>query len=399
MMRKSMNAIRHSLLSYLQIPGYIRQEFLHESKRKNDVSLHIICVVIFVIEFYNLARVLLWSKSGLGTQNNRIYFSMYCTLILLGVLWLLLRRPLRQASVRCQCAVQYTVSGLILLWHLGLNSYDLIRDPAAGVTVLTTALLALALLIQMPPWYSIVQYVISYLLFQLIMAPLLDGGSRLNLTITFVVALTVSLAQAHHTSVTLKQQKQIIEINAKLQALVHLDPLTGLLNKITVECRAEQLLLDLGQTARPSGLTLFLLDLDRFKTINDRYGHPCGDHVLVETAEAIRRAFPDPAGLGRIGGDEFAVLYDQPLTEEQAMFLGQEFMAELRSIQWQGQPIEVQCSIGVCICTLPQSSYQDLYTETDRMLYQAKKSGRGQCCVLKLKAPENREIEMAGAKE
>ena len=79
MMRKSMNAIRHNLLSYLQIPGYIRQEFLHESKRKNDVSLHIICVVIFVIEFYNLARVLLWSKSGLGTQNNRIYFP--CTVL------------------------------------------------------------------------------------------------------------------------------------------------------------------------------------------------------------------------------------------------------------------------------------------------------------------------------
>ena len=63
------------------------------------------------------------------------------------------------------------------------------------------------------------------------MAPLLDAGDRINLTITFVVALAVSLVHAHHLSVTLKQHKQIVEINQKLQELAHQDPLTGLLNK------------------------------------------------------------------------------------------------------------------------------------------------------------------------
>ena len=392
-MRKIQDIFKQKLLLPFQIPTYIRQEFLQESVRKNDFSLRIICGIIFVAELFNMARVVFWSKSGLGTRNNQIYFSMYCILILLGILWLVLRRPLRRASVGLQFAGQYAVTGLIFLWHMGLNIYDLYRDPAAGTTVLTTALLGLSLLIQAPPWCSVAQFAVNYLLFRIIMVPMLDMGDRLNLTITFVVALAVSLAHAYHTSVMLKQQKQIVEINAKLQMLVQLDPLTGLLNKTTVECWAEQALQNLGHVGKSAGLTLFLVDLDEFKGINDHFGHPCGDHVLVETAEAMRRTFPDAAGLGRIGGDEFAALYDRPLSEVHAMTLGQRLVERLEKIQWQEQPLETRCSVGVCICTQPQCTYQQLYTETDRMLYRAKESGRGRCCVRQLEPGEVRSLE------
>lgn len=395
MIRKNIDLFKNQFLFSLQIPDDIRREFLHESVRKNNFSLRIVCVIIFAVEIFNVVRVVFLSQSGLGTRNNRIYFSMYCILILLAVLWLVLRHLLQQASVRRQWAAQYAVTGLILLWHIGLNAYDLYRDPAAGTTVLTTALLGLAMLIQTPPGYSVALFGIGYLLFWAIMAPLMDAGSRVNLTITFVVALAVSLAHAHYSSIMLKQQKQIVEINAKLQKLVHLDPLTGLLNKTTVECRAEQLLHRLQHGGSRDGLTLFLLDLDAFKGINDRFGHPCGDYVLVQTAEAMRRAFPDAAGLGRTGGDEFAVLYDRALTEKQAMSLRQALAEHLAQIQWQGQPMAVQCSLGVCICTLPQLSYRQLYTETDRMLYQAKQTGKGQCCVRRL-APAEEENRSPG---
>lgn len=389
MMRRIQNFFQPGSRLRLQIPSYIRQEFLQESVRKNNFSLRIICVIIFAVELFNIARVVVWSQAGLGTRNNRIYFAMYCALILIAVLWLALRHPLQRTTAGFQWAVQYVVTGLIFLWHMGLNTYDLYRDPAAGTTVLTTALLGLALLIQSPPWYSVAQSGAGYLLFRAIMAPMLDVGDQLNLTITFVVALAVSLAHAHHTAVTLKQQKQIVEINAKLQELVHQDPLTGLLNKATLECWAEQALRRLADTGRSGGLTLFLVDLDEFKGVNDRYGHPCGDHVLVETAAAMRRVFSDAAGLGRIGGDEFAVLYNWPMAETRAMALGQGLVERLGAIQWQNQPLKVRCSVGVCVCTRPQCSYQQLYTETDRMLYQAKETGRGRCCVRQLAYGEN----------
>ena len=396
MMCKIQNLCKHRLRIAPQIPGYIRQEFLQETVRKNNFSVWIICAIIIAAELFNIARVVLWSKSGLGTRNNQIYFFIFFILLLLAALWLVLRHPLQRVPVRAQWAVQYVMTSLILLWHLGLNLYDLYRDPTAGTTVLTTALMGLALLIQFPPRYSAALFTVVYLLFRGAMAPLLDTGDQLNLTITFVVALAVSLAYAHHTAVMLQQQKQVVEVNAKLQELVQRDPLTGLLNKTTVECWADQALHSMEHTGRNSGLTLFLVDLDEFKGVNDRYGHPCGDHVLVETAEAMRRVFLDAAGLGRIGGDEFAVLYDRPMTEEQATALGQGLVERLGNIQWQNQPLHVRCSVGVCICTRPRYAYQQLYTETDRMLYRAKESGRGRCCVRQLEHTENNPFEEAG---
>lgn len=387
-MREKAYAVKTQMVKHLQIPGYIQQDFLQESARKNDFSLLVICGIIFVVEIFNVIRVVFLSHSGLQTLNNRIYFFLYCTLILLGGVWLVLRHLLRESGEVHRSTAQYLMSGLMLIWHLGLNTYDLYRDPEAGVTVLTTALLGLSMFIQMMPWCSLVQFGVGYLVFLGVMAPLLDGGDRINLTITFVVALTVSLSHAHHTSVTLGQQKQILQMNARLQEMVQLDSLTGLLNKTTLEYRAETLLHRLEQENPSESLTLFLLDLDQFKRINDQYGHPCGDHVLVETAKAMWKTFPDAAGLGRVGGDEFGVLYDGPMTEEQILVRGEELARELGTVQWQGKAVEVQCSIGVCICKIPLSSYRSLYAQTDRMLYQAKQSGKGRCCVLALEQEE-----------
>ena len=393
MMRKIQGLFNHIFLYKLRIPDYIGQEFVQEAVRKNNFSLSIICFIIFVTELFNIARVLFWSKSGLGTWNNQIYFLMYCSLIFLAVLWLALRRPLQRSTVCAQWAAQCVLSGVILLWHMGLNTYDLYRDPSAGTTVLTTALMGLALLIQSPPWYSIMQIIVDYLLFRVVMGPLLDSGDRLNMTITFVVALAVSLANAHQTSVMLQQQKRVLEINDKLQELIQRDPLTGLLNKTTVECWAEQVLHGLEYTGRSSGLTLFLFDLDEFKRVNDCYGHPCGDYVLVETAEAMRCIFPDAAGLGRIGGDEFAILYDRPMTDTQAIAQGQKFVKQLGKIQWKGSSLGIQCSVGVCVCMHSRYTYQQLYTKTDQMLYRAKKTGKGRCCVCQLDCAENKRFE------
>ena len=115
--------------------------------------------------------------------------------------------------------------------------------------------------------------------------------------------------------------------------------------------------------------------------------------MLVAKAEAMRLAFPDATGLGRIGGDEFAVLYDRPVTETQAIILSQGLMERLGNIQWQEQPLDLQCSMGVCICTQPQFTYQQLYAETDRMLYRSKETGRGRCCVQQLECADNKRFQ------
>ena len=70
------------LKDFFIIPSAIQSEFQQDSLQKNKLSLWLISIMIFGMELFNLARVLFFSQSGLGTLNNRIYFSMYCVLLL-----------------------------------------------------------------------------------------------------------------------------------------------------------------------------------------------------------------------------------------------------------------------------------------------------------------------------
>lgn len=375
----------------LWISRDIREEFLREAVRKNHLALLIISLIIWGVELYNIARVLFWSKSGLQTLNNRIYFGMYLSLIVIAALWAAAGPLLRRADAKVQWAWQYAAILLIFLWHVTLNTYDLYQNPAAGVTVFTTAILGLAILIQMPPVYSLIGFGLGYGVFQFAAARFLSDGERINLTITFVVALAVSQVNAYHAVVSLRQQRQITQINGQLKELLQLDPLTGLLNKTAIACRAEQCLTNVEKTG---GVTLIIIDLDDFKYINDHYGHPCGDHVLTKMAESMRLVFPKTAELGRIGGDEFAVFIDRPLTEEEACALESKLLEKLRGIRWQGEAMPARCSLGVCICTC-QRTYAQLYAQADRLLYEAKKEGKSRGCIGKIDSTEKPDGSVA----
>ena len=90
---------------FLRIPPEIRPQFWQDSIPKDRLSLLVICIMIFGMEMYNMARVLLWSDSKLGTLNNRIYFGMYCALWLAAALHLVLRHLLRGGcGGRCSTA-------------------------------------------------------------------------------------------------------------------------------------------------------------------------------------------------------------------------------------------------------------------------------------------------------
>lgn len=381
---------RQRLKGLLSVPVHVRREFLQESLRKNDLSLLVLCGIVFAAELYNIARVLFWSRAGLGTLNNRIYFGLYCALLAVAGLWLLVRLPLSKAAPAVRRAGQHGVIMAMFLWHILLNAYDLYRDAGAGITVITTAALGLSVLIQMSPLCSFLSYSLGYLLFRLLAAPLLPAGERVNLTITFAVALAVSLINAHHTSVHLLQRQQITQMNARLQSLLNLDSLTGLLNKAGFQHQA-QLHLSATEKGETAGVTLCIIDLDDFKSVNDRYGHPCGDHVLAQTAAGLREAFPETAELGRIGGDEFAAVLNRTLEDGEAEALKARLFKALGQIRWQEQPIGVSCSMGVCVCTRPDISYDRLYAQADRMLYLAKGEGKGQCCIHRLAAEQVRQ--------
>lgn len=376
--------MKENVRRFLTIPPQVRPDFLRETVRRNHVSLLVACLIILVVECWNLVRVLVISQTGLGSVNNRIYFTFYCLLLAVGVVWLVVRRPLRRAGLVAQWRAQYAMTVALLLWHACVNAYDLHRVSDQDVMVFTTALLALTIFIQMPALHSVVCYGLGYGVFRLLSAGHLGGGAVVNLTVVFLVGLAISLIQAHHTAVRLAQQQEITQINAQLQQLVKKDPLTGLLNKTALEQWVRETL------DRPEGkeMTFFLLDLDNFKGVNDTYGHPVGDYVLLSAALKLRGVFPAGAGLGRIGGDEFAAALAGSLTQEQALGLGKRLVRELGDLCWQDKPLGIGGSVGICQGGGAGQTYQDLYWAADQALYQAKNAGKG-CCRL-------RELEGSG---
>lgn len=365
------------IAEFFRIPAEIRAEFWQDTLQKNQLSLLVICLMILGMELFNMARVLFWSASGLGTLNNRIYFAMYCALCLAAVLYLLLQHLLRNAPTFVRWIIQYGMVLFAFLWHMGLNAYDLMRDPAAEVSLFLTAFLALAVFIQMPPLFSLISYSTAYAVFMLLAGAVLDSGARINLTVAAIVSLAVSLTTCRHRVVRLVQQREIRQINQQLQDMLQKDPLTGLLNTAAFQsCAAAHL--QRACAAHPAAL--FIIDLDNFKAVNDHFGHPCGDHVLRETALRLQAVFPDAAGIGRIGGDEFAMVFSSGAADTLPQRLTQHLLPELAQIQWQGKTLGASCSAGICRVCSADIPYGRAYHQADQALYEAKRCGKGCSC-------------------
>lgn len=151
-----------------------------------------------------------------------------------------------------------------------------------------------------------------------------------------------------------------------------MDALTGVMGRRTFLYSCNHLLQE-SEALETHGGWFLMLDVDRFKYINDTFGHPTGDQVLRQLAQRLNSAFKDVGVVGRMGGDEFAVLLEKPMTEQELGRKLEKFQASLSGIL--PAPNKVTSSIGGCHFTLPQEMYA-LMAEADCRLYEAKHNGR-----------------------
>lgn len=130
------------------------------------------------------------------------------------------------------------------------------------------------------------------------------------------------------------------------------------------------------------GWFLFL-DVDYFKLVNDTFGHPVGDHVLKEVAENLTTVFSSYGKIGRIGGDEFALILTESVTSDELKHRLDEFLTNVENISLPAGVMpdqKITCSIGVCHFDSPQDVHA-LISAADKLLYEAKKQGRA-CYVM-----------------
>ena len=170
------------------------------------------------------------------------------------------------------------------------------------------------------------------------------------------------------------------ELNQHLSHMAHYDVLTDLPNRSLFFERVSQGLA-LARRNR-SRLALLFIDLDRFKPINDTWGHEAGDLTLKEVARRLQRCVRASDTVGRIGGDEFVVLLLDTDGEQAVLGVAEKIRALLSEpIALGVLRVSVSCSIGVALYPEHGDDEQTLARKADRAMYHAKESGRDGVCL------------------
>ncbi|MFG1489982.1 GGDEF domain-containing protein, partial [Oceanospirillum sp. HFRX-1_2] len=185
------------------------------------------------------------------------------------------------------------------------------------------------------------------------------------------------------------------ETLSKLHEMATRDSLTGCVNRGYFMELARQALSDAHRSR--TALALVMLDVDHFKKVNDQYGHAVGDDTLKLTTKWIRSALPDNAFIGRLGGEEFAMIlpgYDA----DQAVRLSDKIrlMIANNSID-SGTIPALTVSLGVEVIKSATDEVDKLLSQADKALYQAKASGRNR--VVLFQAIEDRKSGVLDTEE
>jgi diguanylate cyclase (GGDEF)-like protein len=165
------------------------------------------------------------------------------------------------------------------------------------------------------------------------------------------------------------------KIEADLERIAYFDPLTGLSNRRGTLMRFEDEISRAERRGRQFGL--LVMDLDHFKRVNDTYGHQAGDAVLVHAAVTLGAGKRREDALGRIGGEEFLVIFTDVSAQE--AFDGANRLCRRladSSLAYDDKNLSVTVSGGLAIYPSDGTDWDTLFSVADQRLYEAKQNGR-----------------------
>ncbi len=168
------------------------------------------------------------------------------------------------------------------------------------------------------------------------------------------------------------------QAEARIEHLAHHDPLTNLPNRALFQMRLD---VALAQARCGEGFTLFYLDLDRFKDVNDTLGHPVGDLLLQSVTARLCSEVSEQDMVARLGGDEFVVIVSAQQSEGAAVALAQRLVQRLgEPFDLDGHHVLVGASLGMATAPDDGTDAEQLLKNADLALYRAKHSGGGRIC-------------------
>ncbi|HTW75987.1 MAG TPA: EAL domain-containing protein [Steroidobacteraceae bacterium] len=197
------------------------------------------------------------------------------------------------------------------------------------------------------------------------------------LAVTTLTITTILLVYDHHLeSSTRRHNAQLADANAQLRHVATHDALTGLPNRLLLSDRLEQAIAQSQRYRRR--FAVLVLDLDRFKSINDSLGHLAGDEMLKEVAQRLKSKLRRPDTLARLGGDEFVLILSEISSRDNVASSAHRILGTIGlPMKLAGLDVQTSASVGISLCPDDGSDVESLLQKADVAMYHAKRSGRG----------------------
>jgi diguanylate cyclase (GGDEF)-like protein len=227
-------------------------------------------------------------------------------------------------------------------------------------------------------WIIIFVYIISFFILTIPDLPLKTANYAFAFVMRYYISnLVVFVIALFYEYIRSKLHEQSLEANRKYEEASKTDFLTAVLNRRGVEYI-------LNQDNYPQlgkDYTLFLIDIDFFKQVNDTYGHDCGDAILKEVAQVLKNSLRGNDLISRWGGEEFLVIVYE-INRDQAWQIGDKLRKRIEEHQfvYADKPQSLTISIGIKLYE-PDLDFDALIIQADANLYQAKHDGRNRCAI------------------
>jgi diguanylate cyclase (GGDEF)-like protein len=190
-----------------------------------------------------------------------------------------------------------------------------------------------------------------------------------------MITLVISALDAHFAAHSVKLADALQNANEQLRHMVLYDDLTGLPNRVLLEDRLVHSKHRADRCGKPFGV--MFIDLDRFKPVNDAFGHGVGDQLLKAVAGRLASCVRKEDTVARTGGDEFVIVLAELGHAADTAVVGRKILSELsRPFFAVNHEINISCSIGISVYPQDGNDLAALLANADTAMYHAKKEGR-----------------------
>lgn len=336
-----------------------RREYMHYLAQRMGPAIHALTLLAAFAYLLAAGGRALVSPSSVPLW---LRLAPVVPLFLLALITRRVKQPIPLSVVALLC---------VLMLEVGVNLNGMGQAPGQRLVLPGLLLPVASSVIWIGRWDFIVAMVLCALgPLPMLLIGVTSGLPAFQYAVYMTIAISVAAVLRAFMTRTLLEQ---FRLEKQLRSQANTDGLTGLLLRNRFLELARYALNDIYLQRSPAAM--LYLDADHFKQLNDDYGHAAGDEVLVKLADCLRARMRDSDLIGRVGGEEFAVLLGG-LNLEQAQARAEQLRQAIRAIHRPDRLLTI--SVGIAQCNRPGESIESLLSRADKAMRQAKINGRNQ---------------------